>query len=189
MSRITTPASIEVSPAASQPLLSAVQKQLGSVPNMFRLIGNSPAALEGYLSLNGALGKGQIDGKTRERIALTVAELNGCNYCLSAHSYLGKNLAQLDDAEMAANREARSVDAKAEAGLGFAAQLVRQRGHVSAAEIAAVRAAGYTEAQLVEIVTLVALNTLTNYVNSALSTDIDFPVVTHGAGSLGIHAA
>jgi len=189
MSRITTPASIDVSPAASQPLLSAVQKQLGSVPNMFRLIGNSPAALEGYLGLSGALGKGHIDAKTRERIALTVAELNGCNYCLSAHSYLGKNLAKLDDAELDANREARSSDAKAQAALIFAAQLVRQRGHVSAAEVAAVKAAGYSEAQLVEIVAIVALNTLTNYVNSALGTDIDFPVVTHGAGALGIHAA
>ena len=95
MSRIPTPASIEAAPAAAQPLLQAVKKQLGVVPNLFRLIATSPAALEGYLGLNGALAKGALDAATRERIALAVAEFNGCDYCLSAHSYLGKNLAKL----------------------------------------------------------------------------------------------
>ena len=94
MSRIPTPASIQAAPAASRPLLEAVQKQLGSVPNLFRIVGNSPAALEGYLGLNGALAKGALDARTRERIALVVAEANGCDYCLSAHTYLGKNLAK-----------------------------------------------------------------------------------------------
>ena len=104
MSRLPTPASIETSPAASQPLLQAVKKQFGVVPNLFRLVGNSPAALEGYLGLNGALGKGALEAPTRARIALAVAEVNGCDYCLSAHSYLGKNLTKLSDAEIAANR-------------------------------------------------------------------------------------
>src|SRR5512145_2125043 len=104
MPRIATPASIETSPEASQPLLQAVRKQLGSVPNLFRLVGNSPAALEGYLGLNGALARGKLDGGTRERIALAIAETNGCHYCLSAYSYLAKSLAQLDDAEIAGNR-------------------------------------------------------------------------------------
>ena len=176
MSRIATPASIEESPATSQPLLQAVKKQLGVVPNMFRLIANSPAALEGYLGLNGALGKGKIDVKTRERIALAVAEINGCGYCLAAHSYLGKNLARLDDAEIAANRGGTSNDAKADAAVRFAASVVRERGHVSSADLEAVRAAGYDEAQILEIVLHVALNTLTNYVNEVAGTDIDFPV-------------
>jgi AhpD family alkylhydroperoxidase len=105
MSRLSTPASIEASPAAAQPLLQAVKKQLGVVPNLFRLLGNSPAALEGYLGLNGALAKGALEAPTRERIALAVAEVNGCGYCLSAHSYLGKNLAKLSDEEMAINRD------------------------------------------------------------------------------------
>ena len=113
MSRIAAPASIEGSPAASQPLLRAVQKQLGSVPNLFRVVGNSPAALEGYLGLNSALNKA-LDGKTRERIALAVARVNGCDYCLSAHTYLGTNLAKLDPAELAANRRGHSNDAKAD---------------------------------------------------------------------------
>ena len=81
---------------------------LGSVPNLFRLVSTSPAALEGYLSLSGALGKGDLPAATRERIALSVAEINGCSYCLSAHTYLGKHVAKLDDAEMEANRSGTS---------------------------------------------------------------------------------
>lgn len=178
MPRLTTPASIEASPAASQPLLQAVKKQLGVVPNLFRLVGNSPAALEGYLGLNGALAKGALEAATRERIALAVAEINGCSYCLSAHSYLGKNLAKLSDEEIAANRDGRSADAKADAAVGFAVKLVNSRGHVSDADIKTVRDAGYDDAQLIEIVLHVALNTLTNYVNEVAKTEIDFPVVT-----------
>lgn len=181
MSRIQTPASIEASPAAAQPLLEGVKKQLGVVPNLFRVVGNSPAALEGYLGLNGALGKGTLDARTRERIALTVAEINGCDYCLSAHTYLGKNVAKLDDAELAANRDASSSDAKAKAALHFAAKVVRERGHVSDVDVQDVKDAGYTEAQVIEIVLHVALNTLTNYVNEVARTEIDFPVVTHHA--------
>jgi uncharacterized peroxidase-related enzyme len=178
-SRIPTFASIEASPAAAQPLLEAVNKQLGVTPNLFRVVANSPAALEGYLGLNGALAKGQLDARTRERIALVVAEQNGCDYCLSAHTYLGKNVAKLDDAEMAANREGGSKDATADAAVRFAAAIVRERGHVSNADVQAVKAAGYTDGQIMEIVLHVALNTLTNYVNEVAKTEIDFPVVTH----------
>jgi alkylhydroperoxidase family enzyme len=153
MSRLPTPASIEASPAASQPLLQAVKKQLGVVPNMFRLVGNSPAALEGYLGLNGALAKGALEATTRERIALAVAEIT-------------------------ANRDGGSTDQKAEAAVHFAVKLVNARGHVSDADIKAVKDAGYTDAQVIEIVLHVALNTLTNYVNEMAKTEIDFPVVT-----------
>ena len=177
MSRLPTPASIETSPAASQPLLQAVKKQLGVVPNLFRLVGNSPAALEGYLGLNGALAKGALEPPTRERIALAIAEINGCNYCLAAHSYLGKNLAKLSDAEIAANRDGHSADVKADAAVGFAVKLVKARGHVSDADIKAVKDAGYDDAQVIEIVLHVALNTLTNYVNEVAKTAIDFPAV------------
>ncbi len=177
MSRLPTPASIETSPAAAQPLLQAVKKQLGVVPNLFRLVGNSPAALEGYLGLNGALAKGALEAPTRERIALAVAEVNGCDYCLSAHSYLGKNLAKLTDAEIAANRNGGSSDSKADAAVRFAVKLVNARGHVSDADIKAVKDAGYTDGQVIEIVLHVALNTLTNYVNEVAKTEIDFPVV------------
>jgi len=178
MSRIPTPATIANAPEAARPLLEAVNKALGTVPNLHRLVANSPAALEGYLAMNGALAKGNLPAATRERIALAVAELNGCDYCLSAHTYLGKNLARLDDAEITANRSGASNDPKADAAVRFAALLVKTRGHVSAAEVDAVRAAGYSDAQLLEIVQHVALNTWTNYVNSAFATVIDFPVVT-----------
>lgn len=176
MSRIPTPASIEEAPIAAQPLLEAVQKQLGVVPNMFRLISNSPAALEGYLNLNGALAKGKLPAATRERIALAVAEVNGCQYCLSAHTYLGKNLAKLDDAEIAANRRGGSSDRLANAAVQFARSVAVNRGHVNAADLQAVRDAGYSDDQIVEIVHHVALNTLTNYTNEVFGTEIDFPV-------------
>ena len=175
MSRIPTPATIEAAPAASQPLLEAVKKQLGSVPNLFRLVSNSPASLEGFLSLSGALGKGKLPAQTRERIALAVAEINGCSYCLSAHTYLGKNLAKLDDAEITANRNGASNDPKADAAVRFAALVTTERGHVSEAALDAVKAAGYDDAQILEIVAHVALNTLTNYVNEVFQTVIDFP--------------
>lgn len=177
MSRIPTPATIEAAPAAAQPLLEKVKGQLGVVPNMFRLIGNSPAALEGYLNLSGALSKGALAAPTRERIALAVAEMNGCSYCLSAHTYLGKNLAKLDDAEMTANRSASSNDPKAAAAVRFAVKVAQQRGHVSDEDFRAVKSAGYDDAEVIEIVLHVALNTWTNYLNVVAGTDVDFPVV------------
>jgi uncharacterized peroxidase-related enzyme len=175
MSRLAIPAR-EDAPEKSQPLLDAVEKQLGVVPNLFRLVGNSPAALEGYLGLNAALAR-TLDAKTRERIALAIAQANGCDYCLSAHTYLGLNLAKIDEAEIALNRAGHSGDAKADAAVVFARQVLAARGKVSDADIAAVRLAGFTEAQVIEIVASVALNVLTNYINNVAGTDIDFPVV------------
>jgi uncharacterized peroxidase-related enzyme len=177
MSIIVTPSSIDAAPAAARPLLQAVEKQLGSVPNLFRVVSHSPAALEGYLGLNAALGKGQLEPGTRERIALAVAQINGCGYCLAAHSYLGRHVAKLDDAEILANRHGYSGDARADAAVRFAVAIVRERGHVGAEAVAAVRAAGYDDGQIIEIVAHVALNTLTNYVNEVAGTDIDFPAV------------
>lgn len=176
MTRIVTPASIVDAPAASQPLLEAVRKQLGIVPNLFRVVSNSPAALEGYLGLSGALAKGTLPPATRERIALAVAEINGCTYCLSAHSYLGKNLAKLDEAEIMANRTGHSNDPKADAAVHFAATVTRARGHVEDADLRAVKMAGYDDAQIVEIVLHIALNTWTNYINEVAQTVVDFPV-------------
>lgn len=176
MSRIITPASIDAAPAATHPYLQAVQRQFGAVPNLFRVVANSPAALEGYLGMAGALGKGKLPAQTRERIALAVAQINGCNYCLSAHTAMGKDLAKLSDAEIAANRHGGSLDPKADAAVRFAAKVARERGHVSDADVQAVRMAGYDDAQIVEIVQHVALNTWTNYINEVAQTEIDFPV-------------
>ncbi|MEL6447590.1 MAG: peroxidase-related enzyme [Pseudomonadota bacterium] len=181
MSRILTPATVADAPAQSQPLLENVQKSLGSVPNLFRIVANSPAALEGYLGLNGALAQGQLNAATRERIALAVAEINGCGYCLAAHSYLGKNVAKLTGTEIAANRQGTSTDARADAAVRFAAEIARERGQVSADAVNTVKRAGYSDAEVVEIVAHVALNTLTNYVNEVLDTAIDFPTVDRDA--------
>ena len=178
MSRITIPATVESAPAAAQPSLNGVKAKLGSVPNLFRLLAVSPAGLEGYLGLSGALGKGLLDARTRERIALAVAEFNGCGYCTSAHAFIGRNMAGLSDTEIAANRRGDSTDERAAAAVRFAIKIVEARGQVSDTDVAAVRVAGYSDSELIEIVLHVALNTLTNYVNEVAATTIDFPAVT-----------
>lgn len=177
MSRISIPASIDAAPQASQPLLQAVKKQLGSIPNMFRLVAHSPAALEGYLGMSAALNKGTLSELTRERIALAVAAINGCSYCQSAHAYIGKHVAKLDETEIAANLSGSSNDAKAAVAVGFAVKVVQQRGHISDADLQSVRDAGYSDAEVVEIVQHVALNTWTNYINEVARTVVDFPVM------------
>ena len=174
MSRISIP-TVEQSADATKPLLAAVEKSLGIVPNLMKVVGHSPAALEGYLALNGALAKGRLDAPLRERIALTVAEYNGCDYCLSAHEYLGRNVAKLTAGEIDAARDARSGDARADAALRFARRVAESRGRVADADLEALRAAGFDEAGTIEIVVNVALNVLTNYVNNVARTDIDFP--------------
>lgn len=176
MKRIAIPTA-DLTPAASRPLLDAVNKRLGVVPNLMKVLGNSPAALGGYLNLDGALAKGAVGARTGERIALAIAELNGCGYCLAAHAYLGKNAAGLDDAEIAANRNGSSTDPKAAAAVRFAAKVAQARGHVSDADVQAVKRAGYGDGEVMEIVVHVALNTLTNYVNEIAQTEIDFPAV------------
>ena len=176
MSRISIPA-VEQSVEASKPLLAAVQKSLGLTPNLMKVVGHSPAALEGYLALSGATGKGKLTAQLRERIALAVAEYNGCDYCLSAHDYLGANVAKLSRAELDAARNGHSEDAQVKAALHFALQVAKARGRVSDADLAAVRLAGFDEAAVVEIVVNVALNVLTNYINNVAQTDIDFPQI------------
>jgi uncharacterized peroxidase-related enzyme len=174
MSRIPTP-TVDQAPANAQPLLAGVQQQLGIVPNMFRLIANSPATLEAYLGFSGALGKGKLAPATRERIALAVAEVNGCDYCLSAHTYIGLNLAKLDEAEITANRSGASNDIIADKAVRFAAKVARERGQIDDADVASLRQAGYSDGEILEIIGHVALNVFTNYVNEALKTEIDFP--------------
>ena len=178
MSRLAIPARDDV-PEASKPILDAVQKQLGVVPNMFRLIAQSSAALQGFTANNGALTK-TLDVKTRERIALAVAQVNGCDYCLSAHNYLGLNLAKISPEEVALNRAGESGDAKANAAVHFAAKVVRERGHVTEADIKAVRDTGYSDGQIVEILAVTAENIFTNLLNVVAETDIDFPIVRAG---------
>ena len=175
MSRITVP-TFETAPAASQTMLEAVRKQLGVIPNSFRVLALSPAALQGLLGLNGALGKA-LDLKTRERIAIAIAQSNDCDYCLSAHNYIALNLAKIDAGEIALARKGRSAEPRADATLNFALKINEQRGKVSDADVQTLKAAGFSDAQVVEIIAVVAENIFTNLLNIAVGTEIDFPLV------------
>ena len=154
----------------------AIQKQLGVVPNMMRTMAQSPRVLEGYLALSGALSRGLLPATLQEQIALAVAEANACNYCLSAHTALGRR-AGLSDDQLAASREGRAADTQVHAALQFALAVLQRRGDVSDEELAHVRAAGVSDAEIAEIIAHVALNVFTNYFNRAADTEIDFPRV------------
>ncbi len=155
-------------------LLDAVKSQLGLVPNMTRAMANSPAVLDGYLSLSGALSKGNLSGKLREQIALTVGEVNGCDYCLAAHSTIGK-MVGLTAEQIMDSRRGTAVDPKTDALVKFARRVVSERGRVSDLDLADARLAGLDDAALTEVVANVALNLFTNYFNHVAQTDIDFP--------------
>jgi uncharacterized peroxidase-related enzyme len=178
MSRIPTPATIEDAPAAAHASLNGVKAALGIVPNLYRLTANSPAALEGLLSLSGALGKGKLPAATRERIALAIANVNGCSYCNSAHSYIAANMLKLPEDEIILARGGRASEAKTDAAVALARKVAIARGELKDTDISAARAAGLSDGELVEIVGHVALNVFTNYLNEVFATEIDFPVVT-----------
>ena len=157
----------------------AIERQLGVVPNMMRTMAQSPRVLEGYLSLSRALSRGLLSPELQEQIALAVAETNACNYCLSAHTALGRR-AGLSDEQLSASREGRAADAKANAALRFALDVLERCGGVTDQEFARVRGAGFSDAEVAEIIAHVALNVFTNYFNRAAETEIDFPMVTAG---------
>ena len=162
--------------AEQKALLDAIQAQLGMVPNFLRVFANSPAALRAFLGLHGIAGEGELDARTRERIALALAQQNACQYCLSAHTAIGRK-AGLDSAEIEANRAGSSGDARAAAAVAFARALAEHSGEVTSAEISAVREAGYSDAQIVEIITHVGMNILTNILGKASRVEIDFPKI------------
>jgi len=154
-------------------LLDAVQDGLGMIPNFIRVLANSPAALNAFLGIHGIAGAGALDPQTRERIALAVAQQNACQYCVSAHTAIGRKVG-LDSQEMRANRLGRSSDTKAEAALTFARALVEHAGEVSGFEFDAVRGAGHSDAEIIEIITHVAMNIFTNLLGKATQVEIDF---------------
>lgn len=157
-------------------LLDAVQVQLGVTPNFIRVLANSPKALEGFLGLYGALGGISLDMAMQERIALGTAEGNACEYCVSAHTAIGRH-AGLSNAEMLLNRQGTAGDAKAAAIVAFARALNDNLGAVTPAEFDAARAAGLTDAEIVEVIAVLALNIFTNIIGKATRVDIDFPKV------------
>ena len=161
----------------AQAQLDGLKAKLGSVPNIFQTFSHSPAVLDFYIQGSGALGNTSIDAALRESIALTVAGLNGCDYCASAHTVMGKG-AGLDDDEAGQNLKAQSTDAKNQAALDFAALLVQNRGNVNDNDVQAVKDAGFSEGEVLEIVAVVAFNIFTNYFNHVADTDVDFPLVS-----------
>ena len=166
----------EAANSEQKALFDAIQGKLGMVPNFLRILGNSPVALNAFLGLYGVAGAGSLDPLTRERIALAVAEQNACQYCVSAHTAIGAN-AGLSGAEMQANRAGTSQNAKAAAAVKFARALVEHKGGVSTEEISEVRNAGYSDADLAEIIMHVGMNLITNIVGKASRVEIDFPQV------------
>lgn len=160
-------------------LLDAVKQKLGVVPNMMRVLAQAPAALKGYLDFSGALAGGSLDARTREQIALTVAEANLCGYCLSAHSFIGGKLG-LTAAAVTAARQANAESPRTDAILKLARALVVQRGEPTDANLRAARDAGLGDGEIVEIVANVGLNIFTNYLNHTARTVVDFPNVEPG---------
>lgn len=167
----------ETTTGKSKELFNGVQAKLGTVPNMMKTMGASPAVLEGYLNLSGALSKGSLGAKMGELLALAVSQENNCDYCLAAHTYIGENLVKIDGQSLEAARKAQNEDAKTQAGLEFAKTLISKQGRVSDADVQAVKDAGFSEGEIGEIVGHVALNVFTNYFNNTAQTTVDFPTV------------
>lgn len=167
---------VEKAEGRTQELLDAVQQKYGRVPNIMRLMANSPVVLEGYLDFNSKLANGKLAPQLRERIAIAVASANGCNYCLSAHTAAGQ-MYGLSTEELTAAQRGESSGAKEAAALRFATKLVRERGWVTDEDVTTLRQAGFGDGEITEIIALVALNTLTNYFNHVAEPEIDFPLV------------
>jgi len=157
-------------------LLDGVKKAMGATPNIFTTFANAPAALEAYINFNTTLSTGVLDKQLREQLAVTVAGFNGCNYCASAHIFLGGK-AGVDKDELVANSKGHSSDSKTQSAISFAHALLIKRGKVSDDDLENVRAAGFSDEEIVEILAHVALNTFTNYFNETALTAIDFPEV------------
>jgi uncharacterized peroxidase-related enzyme len=167
-------------------LLGAVNAQLGLVPNMMRAMANAPAVLEGYLHLSGALDKGKLSARTREQLALAVGQANRCDYCVAAHAAIGATVGLTAD-QIRDSRLGTAVDSRVDALIRFARKLVDARGRVTDRDLEAVRAAGFDDGAIAEVVAQVALNLFTNYFNHVAGTDIDFPrapALTPGAATV-----
>lgn len=160
----------------SKELLSALQNSIKSVPNLAKALANSPAALKAWMEFEGALAKGSLNPKLRQEIALAVGQKNGCEYCVSAHTAIGK-AAGLTEQQTLASRQGQGVSPKDTAALSFARELLEKRGQVPASSIQALRDHGFTDGEIAEIFAHVALNIFTNYFNIALDVDVDFPRV------------
>ncbi len=169
-----------IDPASATPAVAAqldgTRRSLGSTPNMFTTAAHSSAAITALNGLFGTLGKGTLGSKIGEHIAIAVAQQNGCEYCLSAHTALG-GMHGIAAADLAAARHGHSTDPKTTAAMAFALAVLGTRGQVDDATVASARLAGLRDGEIVEIVAHVALNVFTNYLNNVVQTEIDFPRV------------
>jgi uncharacterized peroxidase-related enzyme len=157
-------------------LLEQIHGAFGIVPNMFRAVANSPAALRSMWGAFGALGEGTLGARLGEQIAVAIADRNDCAYCLAAHTALGRK-AGATAQEMAAAQAGESDDPRTAAALKFALAVVENRAHVDDAAVANLRQAGFDDGEIVELMAHVALNLFTNYVNVAFQVPVDFPGV------------
>jgi uncharacterized peroxidase-related enzyme len=175
--KFSVPATVDQAPAASRALLRTAEARFGRLANLALLLSVSPAALRGYLALLTALDGGALDARTAQRIALATAEASGCPYCLSLHTWRARNRIGLDDAEITANRNGASNDPQADVAVRFAADLARTQRAIGDDDIGALKAAGYGDAEIVEIVVHAGLNTLASTITRAGTPDIDFPLI------------
>jgi len=173
MSRIQ-PVRQETADRSTAELLGAVKKKLGVVPNLIATMANSAAVTTAYLGFSESLSSGSLPARLREQIALAVGQWNGCNYCLAAHTAIGKR-AGLSDQQARDARRGKASDAKESAALHFARRILSEQGHVADDEIHKIRDAGYTDGEIAEIVANVAINIFTNYFNHVAGTEVDFP--------------
>jgi len=166
----------EHAPADSKPTLEAFTRNIGFTPNMMASFAQSPIAFNAWAALLGSLSKA-LDVKTRDSIGLAVSEVNGCNYCLTVHSFTAEHMAKLAPDEIILARKGHASDPKRDAAVQFARKIVETRGHVSDADLQAIRDAGYTDANVMEVVALVAMYSLTNFFNNVFDPEKDFPHV------------
>ena len=172
------PVEPEIATGKAADLLAQVHKSLGVTPTMTKVMANSPALLQGYLALSGAIAGGTLKPAVRERLAIATAQLNGCEYCLSAHTYVGANIAKVDAAELDRARRAESSDAHVAALLKLSNAIAENAGDVDDVDLKTARAEGVTDVEIGEIVANLALNTMTNYFNILAHVDNDWPVVS-----------
>ena len=175
MTRITLIDPAEATgPAAEK--LAEIKVAFGIVPNMFKAVANSPAALNSMWGAFGALGAGRLGAKLGEQIALAIADRNGCNYCIASHTALGRKVGATAQ-EMTEAQAGRSADTRTAAALAFVTAVVEKRADVTPADVGALRGAGFDDGEIVEILAHVALNVFTNYVSIVLDVPVDFPKV------------
>lgn len=174
MSRIVPPNREQV-PEGSHEILDSFTKTIGRVPNLFRVLSLSPNALAGVVGLQRALSK-TLNVRTRHQISLAVSQVSGCHYCLSAHVYTS-GMSKMTPDEIHLARRGKATDPKEHAAADFARKVAETRGNVSSEDLEAVRGAGYSDAEIVEIIALSAQFMLTNFINNVFETEIDFPVV------------